>query len=236
MGVRELAGVTVIVPARLGSTRLPGKPLADVAGKPLIIRVLDNLGESPGVEVHVATDSPEIARVVESRGHRALITGEASSGTRRVHMAWKALGSPAGWVVNLQGDEPCATMEWVRALVKAAGDGVSTLASPLAPGEATEPSCVKVVVGAGDRALYFSRSVVPWGEGPLFRHGGVYCFTPESLERCVRAGETGLSRRERLEQLAWLEAGVPVSVVIGDWNTLGVDTPADLEKARRLFS
>lgn len=236
MGVRELAEVTVIVPARMGSTRLPGKPLADVAGKPLIIRVLEGLGKTPGVEVHVATDSPEIARVVERHGHHPVVTGDASSGTRRVHMAWKSLGCPGGWIVNLQGDEPCATMEWVWALVNAAQEGVSTLASPLTPEKATDPSCVKVVVGARGRAIYFSRSVVPWGDGPLFRHGGVYCFTPESLEMCVRAGETGLSIRERLEQLAWLEAGVPITAVTGEWNTLGVDTPADLEMARRLFS
>jgi len=226
----------VVIPARYASTRLPGKPLADVAGKPLIIRVLESLGSAPGVEVHVATDSPEIAGVVESRGYHPVITGEASSGTMRVHAAWRLLGCPGGWVVNLQGDEPFAGMDWVRALVGAAGGGVSTLASPLAPEEASNPSSVKVAVGSRRQALYFSRSVVPWGDGPLLRHGGVYCFTPDSLERCVRAGETPLSRRERLEQLAWLEAGVPITVVTGSWNTLGVDTPEDLERVRRLFS
>lgn len=235
MGIGKLAGVTVIVPARMGSSRLPGKPLADVCGKPLIIRVLENLGSSPGTLVAVATDSPEIADVVTKGGHRAVLTGDAFSGTHRVYLAWRSMGCPEGRIVNMQGDEPFASMDWVRALTSAGGEGVSTLASPMDAAEAADPSAVKVVVGEGGRALYFSRSPVPWGQGSHLRHAGVYCFTPESLENCMRAGETALSRRERLEQLAWLERGIPITVVSGKWDAMGVDTPADLERARRLF-
>lgn len=223
------------MPARMGSSRLPGKPLADVCGKPLIIRVLDNLSPSPNTEIVVATDSHEIAAVVKKSGYRAVMTGEAFSGTHRVCLAWRAMGSPEGWIVNLQGDEPCASMDWVRELTGSVGDGVSTLASPIDSHEAADPSSVKVVLGEGGRALYFSRSPVPWGEGGHLKHAGVYCFTPESLEACMRAGETALSRRERLEQLAWIERGIPITVMTGKWDAMGVDTPADLERARRRF-
>ncbi len=225
----------MIVPARMGSSRLPGKPLADVCGKPLIIRVLDNLGESPDTSVVVATDSPEIASVVKNCGYPAVMTGDAFSGTHRVYLAWRAMGSPGGRIVNLQGDEPCASMDWVRELVASVGEGVSTLASPIDAHEADDPSTVKVVIGEGGRALYFSRAPLPWGEGGHLKHAGVYCFTPESLEACMRAGETALSRRERLEQLAWLERGIPITVLTGNWDAMGVDTPADLERARRRF-
>ena len=235
MGLGKLAEVTVIVPARMGSSRLPGKPLADLCGKPLVIRVLDNLGTDPCTEVVVATDSTEIAAVVEGSGYRAVMTGDAFSGTHRVYLAWRAMGSPGGSIVNLQGDEPFASMDWVRELTASSGVGVSTLASPIDAHEAEDPSTVKVVVGDDGRALYFSRSPVPWGHGGHLKHAGVYCFSPESLEACMRAGETSLSRRERLEQLAWLERGIPITVVTGKWDAMGVDTPADLERARRRF-
>jgi 3-deoxy-manno-octulosonate cytidylyltransferase (CMP-KDO synthetase) len=235
MGLGKLAGVTVIVPARMGSSRLPGKPLADVCGKPLIIRVLDNLEESPDTRVVVATDSPEIAAVVKESGYHAVMTGDAFSGTHRVYLAWLAMGSPDCRIVNLQGDEPCASMDWVRELAASTVEGVSTLASPIEADDAADPSTVKVVVGEGGRALYFSRSPVPWGEGDHLKHAGVYCFTPESIVNCMKAGETALSRRERLEQLAWLERGIPITVIKGKWDAMGVDTPVDLERARRLF-
>ena len=223
------------MPARMGSSRLPGKPLADVCGKPLIIRVLDSLEESPDTRVVVATDSPEIASVVEENGYHSVMTGDAFSGTHRVYLAWLAMGCPGGRIVNLQGDEPFASMEWVRELAASTVEGVSTLASPIDAHEAADPSSVKVVVGEGGRALYFSRSPVPWGDGGHLKHAGVNCFTPESLADCMKAGETALSRRERLEQLAWLERGVPITVIKGEWDAMGVDTPADLERARRRF-
>lgn len=235
MGIGKLAGVTVIVPARMGSSRLPGKPLADLCGKPLIVRVLESLGTPPGVHVAVATDSNEIADAVRNCGYSAVMTGEAFSGTHRVYLAWRAMGSPGGRIVNMQGDEPFASMDWVHALTALEGGGVTTLASPVDEREAADPSTVKVVVGEGGRALYFSRSAVPWGQGVHLKHAGVYCFTPESLEACMKAGETVLSRRERLEQLAWLERGIPITVVSGRWDAMGVDTPADLERARRRF-
>ena len=235
MGFGKLAEVTVIVPARMGSTRLPGKPLADVSGKPLIVRVLEGVGSPFGTQPVVATDNSEIARVVEKHGFAAILTGEAISGTHRVHQAWKALGSPGGRIVNLQGDEPCATPEWITALLSAADQGVTTLASPTEASAARNPSSVKVVVDQRSRAIYFSRSPIPWGEGGFLVHTGAYCFTPESLKACVEAGETILSRRERLEQLAWIEKGVAITVATGNWSSLGVDTPEDLERARRYF-
>lgn len=235
MGLGKLAEVTVIIPARMGSSRLPGKPLADLCGKPMIVRVVESLGGSTELRTAVATDSPEVARAVKDAGHAAVLTGPASSGTQRVYMAWKSMGSPGGRIVNLQGDEPFASQEWVQALASVDTPGVATLASPMDPSGSGDPSKVKAVVGEHGRALYFSRSPVPWGIGPFLCHVGVYCFTPESLRTCAEAGETPLSRRERLEQLAWLEKGVEIRVVTGEWRSMGVDTPDDLQRARRRF-
>lgn len=236
MGFGKLAEVTVLVPARMASSRLPGKPLADLGGKPLIVRVLEGAGAPFGRPAVAATDSLEIVKAVEKHGFQAVLTGDAVSGTQRVYLAWKAMGSPGGRVVNLQGDEPLATPDWIRSLVSAAEEGVTTLASPLDPSVAFRPSIVKVAVGSRGRALYFSRSPIPWGEGGFLRHIGAYCFTPESLRECAGLTGSDLSAREGLEQLAWLEAGIPVTVARGGWESLGVDTPEDLSRAGRLFS
>mgnify|MGYP006277228291 CR=1 FL=1 len=227
--------IHVIVPARMGSKRLRGKPLADLAGVPLLVRVLRGLDGPWGSPV-VATDSQRVAEVAAEAGCRAVITGPSPSGTHRVRKAWEAIGSPDGLIVNLQGDEPQADGGWVSALASVDPEGgVTTLARPAAAADVRAPSAVKVVTGKGGRALYFSRSLIPHGAEGVLEHVGAYAFTPDSLRLCTDLPPSPLCRAERLEQLAWLEAGVTVTVVTGDFPGFGVDTPEDLKRAASLY-
>jgi 3-deoxy-manno-octulosonate cytidylyltransferase (CMP-KDO synthetase) len=228
-------GTVIIVPARLDSTRLPRKPLADVAGLPLIVRVCRALEGTPADLIAVATDSEEIRETVTGAGYRALLTGPAESGTHRVHQAWIALGRPGARIINVQGDEPMVEPAWIEDLlsVPAAPDLVTTLARPGTPGEASSPDAVKVGVSGGE-ASWFSRGE-PAG-GDFLVHVGVYCFSPESLEACIACGSTPDSRAGRLEQLAWLQNGIRIGVVTGDYRAQGVDTPEDLDRVREIFT
>lgn len=233
-----MARTVVIVPARMESVRLPGKPLADICGKPLIVRVLEGVAGAGTERLAVATDSRAVCRAVESAGFEAVLTEKARSGTERVFMAWKAMGRPGDRIVNLQGDEPGAGPGWVEALTgpEPLPDGVATLATPLPREKAGDPSKVKVVFDAGGRALYFSRCPIPWNAAAFHLHVGVYCFTPESLSFCAAAPAGTLAAAEDLEQLSWMEAGAGITVVPGQWNGMGVDTPEDLEEVRAWFA
>jgi 3-deoxy-manno-octulosonate cytidylyltransferase (CMP-KDO synthetase) len=227
-------GTVIIVPARLGSTRLPGKPLADICGIPMIVRVMNGLTGARADMAAVATDSTEIASVVREAGFEALLTGEAANGTERVYSAWSRLGKPGSRVVNVQGDEPGVTPAWISALVgvPAAPDRVVTLARQASPGEEADPAAVKVVTGPSGEAEGFFRLMPEGHDGRFLVHIGAYCFSPESLEACMAAGTTPESRSQGLEQLAWLQNGIRIVVVEGDFRGLGVDTPGDLERAR----
>jgi len=233
-----LAGTVVIVPARMASTRLPGKPLADICGRSLILRVLDGAAEADPLLVAAATDSPEIFGEVRKAGFEAVLTGPAENGTKRVFQAWEILGRPGERIVNLQGDEPGAGAGWINALAGAPvpSMGVSTLVSPMPADKASDPHTVKAVFDREHRALYFSRSPIPWHGSSCHRHIGAYCFTPESLPFCASCTPGPLASAENLEQLSWMENGVAITVVPGEWNGMGVDTPEDLEEARRWFS
>ncbi len=232
-----MAGTVVIVPARMASTRLPGKPMADICGRSLILRVLDGAAEAHPMALAVATDSQEIFSEVKNAGFEAVLTGPAENGTKRVFQAWDMLGRPGERIVNLQGDEPGAGASWIEALAGAplAPMGVSTLVSPMPPGKASDPHTVKAVFDREHRALYFSRSPIPWQARVCHRHIGAYCFTPESLPVCAACTPGPLASAENLEQLSWMENGVVITVVPGEWNGMGVDTPEDLEEARRWF-
>lgn len=221
----------------MGSTRLPGKPLADVCGRSLILRVLDGAAQASPDRIVAATDSEEIVREVETAGYEAVLTGQAPNGTARIYEAWKLLGKPGERLINLQGDEPAAGAEWIEALLSAdpGARTVSTLASPVTPEKAADPSAVKVVFDSRGRALYFSRSPIPWKARSYFRHVGVYCFTPESLEFCAGSPAGVLAASENLEQLSWMENGAEMIVITGEWNGMGVDTQEDLEEARAWF-
>ncbi len=222
----------------MASTRLPGKPLADVCGRALILRVLDGVSSADLSRLVVATDSDQIYEVVVKAGYEAVLTGEASNGSERVFAAWQQMGCPGDKIINLQGDEPFVAKSWIDALIskKMNKKSVVTLAKKINSVDAQDPSIVKVVTNSEDRALYFSRSLVPYGAETVLHHVGVYCFTPESITLCANSPMGKLSTSENLEQLSWMENGVDISVVTGDWNALGVDTPSDLEEARKWFS
>ncbi len=238
-GPASPAGAAVaIVPARMGSTRLHGKPLADVAGVPLVVRVLQGLDGAGLALTAVATDDSTIADAVRDWGFTAVMTGECRNGTHRVWEAWKLLGKPGELVINVQGDEPLVSPDWIRALLSRPLDGLSvtSLARRVSASAAESPNTVKAAVTAEGRALYFSRYPIPWGAESVLEHVGIYCFRPDALRVCAGCSGTILSDAERLEQLAWMEAGIRVDLIEGDFRGIGVDTPEDLERAVEYFS
>lgn len=254
--VRALA----IVPARLGSQRLPRKMLLERTGRALVVHTLENLAGARALHgVVVATDAPEIAAVVERAGFRALLTSpEHQSGSDRVHEALEQLGA-AEWdvVVNVQGDEPELDPRDLDQLVgcfAAREVSAATLCVPLDSREhAAAPQVVKVVRDARGDALYFSRAAIPFApvdasvayaraDAPAWssvvrRHLGVYAFRPAALARFVSLPRGALERLENLEQLRWLEAGERMRVIDGRSSALGIDTQADydafVERRRR---
>ncbi len=243
----------VIVPARMASTRLPGKPLADIAGKPMIVRVWERAREADVGPVVVAAAEPDIAAAVRDCGGDAVLTDpNLPSGSDRVHAAVGQV-DPEGrcdTIVNLQGDLPTLAPEAVRAAAAtlttettAADEGfaIATLASPITDmRERDDPSVVKVILSLAEganrgRALYFTRATAPHGEGPLYHHIGLYAFRRSALDRFVTLPPSPLERRERLEQLRALEDGMAIGVALVDHVPFGVDTPEDLERARAHF-
>ena len=242
-----MADVLILIPARLGASRLPGKPLAAIAGQPMIVHVLRRAQAADIGPVVVATDSPEVAAAVDKAGGRAVMTApDHASGSDRIFEALGKLdsGRRAEIVVNVQGDlptiEPAAIRAALLPLADAAVD-IATLAAEIrVPAERVNPHVVKVVgtpVAPGRlRALYFTRATAPWGEGPLYHHIGLYAFRRAALERFVKLPPSLLERREKLEQLRALEAGMRIDVEIVDAVPLGVDTPEDLEKARAMLT
>lgn len=232
-----------VIPARLGSTRLPGKVLRELAGRPLLAWVIagashpDLLGE-----LIVATDSEEVAALAESLGCRAMMTSpHHHSGSDRLFEVAGRLS--ADIYVNIQGDEPLVRREHLEALLAPfaqAGVRVTTLATPIPREEAADPNRVKVVVGADWRALYFSRSIIPFDRegspnGPLLKHLGFYAYRAEVLAAFHALAPSPLERRERLEQLRLLEHGIPIHVALTPFDTVGVDTEEDLRLAERLL-
>lgn len=243
----------VAIPARLSATRLPNKPLALIAGEAMIVHVWRRAVEADAGPVIVACAEPEIAEAVERAGGIAVLTDATlASGSDRVYQAverWDEAGV-YDTVVNLQGDLPTLAPESIRAalapLENPAVD-IATLAARIVdPRERGNPNVVKVAAalgkgedGACARALYFSRAPVPWDGGerglPLYHHIGLYAFRRAALQRFVALPPGGLEQRERLEQLRALEAGMRIDVARVDGVPLGVDTPADLERARALL-
>jgi 3-deoxy-manno-octulosonate cytidylyltransferase (CMP-KDO synthetase) len=242
-----MADVLILIPARMAATRLPGKPLADIAGKPMIEHVLRRAEASAVGPVVVATDSSEIEAAVQKAGGRSVMTrADHVSGSDRV---FEALGKldPGGRieiVVNVQGDlptlAPAAIAEAVALLADQAVD-IATPAAEIRSAEERDSSGVVKVIGspvgpARLRALYFTRATAPYGEGPLYHHIGLYAFRRAALERFVKLPQSPLEKREKLEQLRALEAGMRIDVAIVDTAPLGVDTPEDLARARAMLS
>jgi 3-deoxy-manno-octulosonate cytidylyltransferase (CMP-KDO synthetase) len=239
--------VLILIPARMASTRLPGKPLADIAGVPMIVHVARRAAESGLGRVVVATDTAAVADAVAAHGFEAVMTrADHQSGSDRIYEALAAL-DPAGKVetiINVQGDLPTIEPEAVVASAAPLADpqvDIATLGVEIVRDEEkTNPNVVKIVgspVSPGRlRALYFTRATAPWGEGPLYHHIGLYAYRRAALERFVSLPPSPLERRERLEQLRALEAGMRIDAAIVATVPLGVDTPDDLERAREILS
>ena len=237
----------VLIPARMAATRLPGKPLLEIAGLPMIVHVLRRAMEANIGRVAVATDTPEIAAAVKAHGAEAVMTRpEHPSGSDRIFEALERLdpGREADIVINLQGDFPTISPDNIRDVLPPLTDSavdIATLAAEIhTEEEATNPNVVKAVGSPiGDRrlrALYFTRARSPHGDGPRYHHIGLYAYRRAALERFVRMPPSPLERQEKLEQLRALEAGMRIDVTIVDTVPRGVDTPADLETARRHLS
>jgi 3-deoxy-manno-octulosonate cytidylyltransferase (CMP-KDO synthetase) len=237
----------ILIPARMAATRLPGKPLLDIAGLPMVIHVLRRAEAAQIGRVAVATDSPEIAAVVKSHGGEVVMTHtEHPSGSDRIYQALGAL-DPTGrieMVVNLQGDFPTIRPDNIRSVLAPLADpavDIATLAAEIhTEEESTNPNVVKVIGSPLSptrlRALYFTRATAPYGEGPLYHHIGLYAYRRAALERFVGLSPSALEQREKLEQLRAIEAGMRIDVTVVDTVPRGVDTPADLETARNILA
>ena len=236
----------VLIPARMSATRLPGKPLADIHGLPMIVQVWRRAREAEIGRVVVACDDERIRRAVVDNGGEAVLTDpDHPSGSDRI---FEALGrvDPEGRhdvVVNLPGDLPTIDPAAVRAAVAPLADpavDIATLAAEIVRDEEkTNPNVVKVVgsplAPTRLRALYFTRATAPWGDGPLYHHIGLYAYRRSALARFVSLAPSVLERREKLEQLRALEAGMRIDVEVVATVPLGVDTPEDLERARDML-
>lgn len=243
-----MSNVLTIIPARLHATRLPGKPMLDIAGKPMIVHVWRRAVSANLGNVVVATDADEIAQAVRAAGGQAILTRpDHPSGSDRIYEALSQVdpNSEVNIVVNLQGDLPTLDPELIRAcaaIPAEAGPDIGTLAAEITePAEITNPNVVKVVGSPQKnphrlRALYFTRATAPSGEGPLYHHIGIYAYRRQALETFVKLPPSPLELRERLEQLRALENGMVIETAIVDTVPLGVDTPADLERARSILA
>ena len=247
-GGKDMAGhPLVVIPARMASTRLPGKPLADICGVPMIVQVWRRAMEAEIGRVVVAAAEAGIAEAVRAAGGEAVLTDpDLPSGSDRV---WQAVCDldPAcrhSIIVNVQGDLPTLDPALIRtaydALIRPGAD-ISTLAAEItADEERASENVVKAVAAFENtrlaRALYFTRAAAPWGPGPLYHHIGLYAYRREALARFVALPPSPLEKREKLEQLRALEAGMEIEIALVDTVPLGVDTPADLEKARAMLS
>jgi len=237
----------VVVPARMASTRLPDKPLADICGEPMIVQVWRRAMEAEVGPVIVACGEPEIAAVIEAAGGRAVLTRpDHPSGSDRVYEAVCKIDPDGAHdaIVNIQGDLPTIEATAVRAVLAPLDNpdvDLATLAAVITQErEMADPNVVKAVISlASDemigRALYFSRQRVPHGKGPLYHHIGLYAFRRQALERFVALPPAPLERRESLEQLRALEAGMRIDIALVDTVPLGVDTRADLDRAREIL-
>ncbi len=235
----------ILIPARLASTRLPDKPLADIAGLPMIVHVLNRAREAGLGPVAVACAEAEIAQVVTQAGGRAILTDPAlPSGSDRIYAALQIL-DPDGRhdvIINLQGDLPGIPPDFLSNVLKPLAEprfDIATLVAPISSAEeAASPSVVKCACAFRENetvapALYFSRNIIPSGDGPLWHHIGVYAYRRAALARFVALPESPLEVREKLEQLRALEAGFAIGAAKVAFAPFGVDTSADLEHARQ---
>lgn len=234
--------VIAVIPARLSSTRLARKVLLPIAGQPMLARVYQGVRASAELlDVIVATDSQEILGLCRERGwHARLTSASCRSGTERVHEV--AQSFTAEVYINVQGDEPLARAEHIQSLIELMQDSavqVGTLKTPCAAADINNPHAVKVVTDSSGRALYFSRAAIPYDRdragARYYKHLGFYAYRKAALERFVAVPESSLERSERLEQLRFLENGIPIHVAETPFDTIGVDTEDDRRRAEELL-
>lgn len=238
----------VLVPARLAATRLPNKPMADIAGEPMIVHVWRRAMEADLGPVVVACGEPMIVQAIERAGGQAMLAdGPHASGTDRINEALQKIDPERRYdrIINVQGDLPCLDPQALRRVVEPLdllGTDVATLAVPTEDEEEKHAqSVVKAVISFTPddptlgRALYFTRATSPSGPGPVYHHIGLYAFTRNAIERFCALPASPLEKREKLEQLRLLENGMSIGVRLVDAVPFGVDTPADLEKARLIL-
>lgn len=244
---RDFEKAVVLIPARMASTRLPGKPLADIGGKPMIVQVALRAREAGAERIVVAVDDEQVFSAVKNAGFDVMMTrDDHQSGSDRIFEALQKADpyGKAEYVINVQGDLPTIEAETIRAslrpLENAAVDIATLTVEITDEEEKTNPNVVKVVGSPLSetrlRALYFTRTTAPYGDGPLYHHIGLYTYRRAALETFVRLPPSPLELRERLEQLRALEAGMRIDAEIVRSVPLGVDTPHDLEKARKILA
>ncbi|HCL65253.1 MAG TPA: 3-deoxy-manno-octulosonate cytidylyltransferase [Rhizobium sp.] len=246
MNSHDFAKTLVLIPARMASTRLPGKPLADICGLPMIVQVAHRAREADVGRIIVAVDDPRTFDAVSAAGFEVVMTRvDHPSGSDRIHEALLKADPDCAieTVINVQGDLPTIEPETIRAALRPLENPTTDIATLTVEitdeEEKTNPNVVKVVGSPISetrlRALYFTRATAPYGAGPLYHHIGLYAYRREALEKFVSLPPSPLEKRESLEQLRVLEAGLRIDVEIVKSIPLGVDTPADLEKARRIL-
>ncbi len=236
----------VLIPARMASTRLPGKPLADIAGHPMVVQVAMRAREAGAERIVVAVDHPEVFGVVKNAGFEVTMTSvDHQSGSDRIYEALQK-ADPYGraeFIINVQGDLPTIEPETIRASLRPmenASTDIATLTVEITDEEEkTNPSVVKIVGSPISetrlRALYFTRATAPYGQGPLYHHIGLYTYRRAALEKFVSLRPSALEMRESLEQLRALEAGMRIDAEIVHSVPLGVDTQVQLDKAREIL-
>lgn len=248
-----LSECIAIIPARYASTRFPGKPLALLNGRTMIERVATQV-EKAGVECVVATDDERIAEAVRNGGRRAVMTGtHHKSGTDRIEEAATLIETGARIVINVQGDEPFILPSQIEALIGCFDDPDVSIATLVKEFDASkgyealeDPNLVKVVTDSRNRALYFSRSVVPFMRGvpknewprrhQYLTHIGMYAYRRDTLRAITKLPQSSLEKAESLEQLRWLQAGYEIGIALSSVTTIGIDTPEDLEEARKYLA
>lgn len=238
----------ILIPSRLASTRLPNKPLADIHGVPMIVHVWRRAMEADLGPVFIAAGDAEIVDAVHDAGGQAVLTTpDLPSGSDRIYEALLKIDPDRTYdsIINVQGDLPTIEAAAIAAAFAPLNDpavDISTLATEIDdPDEINNPNVVKAIAGFSGRktvarALYFTRATAPTGDGPLYHHIGLYAYKRAALERFVKSPPSVLEQREKLEQLRALEIGLRIDIALVNTVPLGVDTPADLEKARRLLA
>jgi len=237
-----------IIPARYTSSRFPGKPLADMAGMPMIQRVYEQVRKSVD-EIWIATDDSRIFDTVESFGGQAVMTSpDHRSGTDRIQEAYTIIGKPFDVIINVQGDEPFIQPEQIDALKNCFDSReveIATLVKPFRKEDGFDvlfnSNSPKVVINKKNEAIYFSRSIIPYirdvhhtewlDKHTFYKHIGMYAYRPDVLDEITRLPQSSLEKAESLEQLRWIESGYRIRVGYTDLETIGIDTPEDMEKA-----